>query len=265
MESCQKMLSEEAKKALEILNRQELHRKQEKLQKPILLALHGINWLPETICVLLALQQEYCDLLEPALHNQVAHQALESHAKTCIKDGFDYMLIVDSDTTFIPPGSVERLLKADKDVICAHAFMRGAGFAPAIIKKRPGSSARGDELFAGNDADYVWPQQGLQKVWLAPFQMMLIKRTTLERLEKPAQFSDPRMNNDKKYTIPRFPYHAYTGNDWPFCQYLEDNNIELWCDTDLEVDHRNVNKRTFQLYKQLASELYTQHTELMTL
>ncbi len=176
------------------------------------------------------------------------------------------MLIVDSDTTYIPKGSVERLIKADKDVVCAHAFMRGEGFPPAIIKKKPGIEARADEVFLASDADYVWPQQGLQKVWLAPYQMMLIKTSVLKKLERPVKLSERVAKAGiEAACVPRFPYHMSTGNDWPFCQRLEDEGIELWCDTDLEVDHRHVNKRTFQLYKQLAVELKTQHVKLDTM
>ena len=204
--------------------------------------------MPEFFSAFISLLQESVDLVDPLFKMTPAHQSLEYCGDLVLELGYEYLMVLDCDTTFIPRNAVQRLLEHKKDVVFAHSFQRGYPYPPAPLVKVPGRNPDGKKPFLESAADVVWPNQGLMKVWNGSLQMALIKSCVLEKIPKPW-----------------FQNNPVAGVDWYFYQLCEDNGIDVWCDTELQVDHHNLNIQTFMMYKKLWVELKTQHTEMMSM
>ncbi len=205
--------------------------------------------MPEFFSAFINLFQESVDLVDPLFKMTPAHQSLEQMGELAIEFGYKYMAILDCDTTYIPPKAMQQLMAAKKDVVMAHSFHRGFPFAPAVKVLRKGfenTDAKGPMPL--ESAEDIWPNQGLKKVWIGAFQLVLIKTKVLKKVPKPW-----------------FQHNPVAGVDWYFYQKCKDNGIDVWCDTNLQVDHHNISVRTMQHYKDIFVELRTRHVDLKSM
>jgi len=124
---------------------------------------------------------------------------------------YDYALCLDSDMLF-PPDTVDKLLKHDKDIVCANY----------VTKK---ASARW--LVLGTDGQVCDSREktGIEEVGRIPFGVVLIKMSAIKSLVKP-RF--------------QFPWNPKTqtcgGEDYFFSDLCKANNISLFVDHDLTRD-----------------------------
>lgn len=148
----------------------------------------------------------------------------EDMRKYFLTNGFTHYFDLASDM-FLKENDVKRLLEHDRDVVGAvtHIFF-GKDKMPAIIKwrgsvKKSGfiSNEGGLDLMPWKEVDKL---HGLHRVWGA--NPALIKRKVLKKCH--------------------FRTHPtlIMGEDLWFFTEVNEKGFEWWCDTDLKVEHRNI-------------------------
>jgi len=150
-----------------------------------------------------------------------------------------HVLFVEDDTTAIPKGAIDRLLEYDKEVVGAYAYSRHFPHYPMIYEKPDGKTAG----WSGNAppaVNHIEPDQGLKKVDLVPFQFTMVKMEVFRTIEKPWFFYNPSRG----------------GTDGWFVDQCANKGIELWCDTDLIVQHAGIDGKTagFMTWKETMSD-----------
>ena len=129
-----------------------------------------------------------------------------------LKGSYDYFLAVDSDV-IIPPNSIERLIKHDKDIVSFKVhFTKNGVQVPAAWKYRFDKGVKG----------FTWEElerPQLLKVWGGSLAVALIKRKVLEHIK----FRCPIIER---------------GEDYWFMMDCE-NRFEWWLDTSIRVEHFN--------------------------
>lgn len=134
-------------------------------------------------------------------NNRIAlvRQALEMNAS--------HILFIDSDMRF-PPDSIDRLLKANKDIIGANCKQRTQA-----------------EWTARKDGKFVQPGKGLEEVDTLGFGVILISINVFNMPEP--WFAMPYHTQEKKLI----------GEDVYFCTVAKEQGYKTWVDHDLIVKH----------------------------
>lgn len=106
-------------------------------------------------------------------------------ARAALDLQFDYLLFIDDDV-LLPFNTVERLLKADKDVVAGVTLIRGYPYHPMIFNfLGPILSADGKTHFVDNYETLADPETGLLECDAVGFSCCLIKSKVLRELEPP--------------------------------------------------------------------------------
>ena len=160
------------------------------------------------------------------LHNKrgsILANMREDLVKEAIDNGSTHVLFLDSDQTF--PADVFHQLIAHKKKIVA------ANVATKMLPPQPTARlADGVELYTEQDST------GLVEVWRIGTGIMLIDLNVFKRegMEQPwfDQHWNPKLG-------------AYTGEDWSFCEKLENAGVKLYVDQDLSKQVGHVGKLNY--------------------
>lgn len=152
-------------------------------------------------------------------------------AKAFLDSDCDYLLSIDADIQF-PADAIDRLIKADKDIVSA----------PYPVKSTPTRWAVG---FGEETPAYV---EGVMQVRYVSTGFMLVKRRVIEALSTPdLRFYDPEEDNHyyalyQPYLHEREPGRPlYLSEDYAFCQRATDRGFAIHCDFDLHLVHWGMN------------------------
>jgi hypothetical protein len=125
-----------------------------------------------------------------------------------------HILFLDSDQTF-PNWALHQLLSWDKDVVAANIATKTLPALPTARQKNSVKTA-GKLVYSGDSA------KGLEEVWRIGTGVMLLNLRIFEKIPQP-----------------RFPIvwnpaiEDHTGEDWTFCEKLQEQNIPIYIDHDL--------------------------------
>ena len=188
---------------------------------------------------LLKLVQEW-DGKNPLVFHPRWRRPLHLGEKECVEyalaDGFTHILLLEDDTTNIPDGALHRLLSWNKGVVGAYVYSRHFPHNPNVFLKQ---NCEVGWLEGEPQAPiYVMPNGGLRKVDMLPFQFTLINLEVFQAINKPW-----------------FWYGRSGSTDTWFADKCFNAGIDLWCDTDLIVQHAGLDGSTvgFEVWKKQLS------------
>lgn len=144
-------------------------------------------------------------------------------AKAVLDLSLDYLMFVDDDV-LLPFNAVDRLLKADKDIVAGVTLIRGYPYHPMIFDfLGPQLAADGRTHFIDDYAEKADPESGLLQVDAVGFSCCLIKAAVLREM-RPPYF----VTIDGKCT-----------EDVYFCNQakLERPKTEVWVDVTVKTAH----------------------------
>ena len=146
-----------------------------------------------------------------------SRQELVSEA---IAGGFSHLLFLDSDQTF-PASVAHRLAGWHKPVVACNIPTK-------VLPSTPTARNRGSDWYAG-DVVYSHGKRGLEEVWRVGTGVMLIDLAVMAKLPKPWFNMEYRAE-----------HNDFVGEDWFFCERLEQAGVPLFVDHDLslEVGHK---------------------------
>ena len=194
----------------------------------VLAAVHcGGSMNPDFVKVLLSLvAMQHCKLGITIIMDEPPHESLNKIVETGIDAKFDYICIMDADTTNIMYDVLDRLLAWEKDIVGAYSFNRGFPYLPNVFKLN-----NPDEKLWDHTEDHNVPYgyavgvgQGLQPVDMISTQMLLIKTEVFSKIE-----------------WPWFSYRMDCLPDAYFCQKAKDAGYQVWCDTNYVAEHGGMN------------------------
>lgn len=148
-------------------------------------------------------------------------------------EGFDYMLMLDSDMGFIPE-DIKKLIDHDKEIVSV-AYQRRENL---------------DILCAGywkKDVDGVddienrisWSEKGLKKVDWVGAGCLLIKKEALEKMEFPWFRAELiKFKNDNKEV------QVITSDDFGFCHNAKKHGLDVYVDCSCKIEHLSMNTNT---------------------
>ena len=173
---------------------------------------------------------ECCDIARA--HVESARNAAVKHA---LDLRFTHILFLDDDH-ILPPDTFLRLWKLDAPVAAALAFKRVQPYDPVI-----GTFGIMQQGQTGVFLKPEWIHTGARKVDAVGFAGVLIRLSVFETL------------TEKK--LDWFKW-GELGEDFSFCLACKDAGIEIWCDTDLVLDHIGdnmvVNEETYYSFNPQA-------------
>lgn len=140
--------------------------------------------------------------------------------KAARQTGMSHILMVDSDQTF-PADTLHQLLAWDKKVVAANIATKVIPALPTARNYSP-TKAAGELVFTDRGS------KDLEKVWRIGTGIILLDLSIFDEIPEPWF---PITWNDKT--------QDYTGEDWNFCQKLEDAKISIFIDHNLskQVGH----------------------------
>ena len=108
-------------------------------------------------------------------------------AKACLDYDSDYLLFLDDDVLVPPSGALERLIKADKDVIAGVTLIRGYPYHPMIFNfmERLISNDGTKIHYVDDYMERADPESGLLECDAVGFSFCLIKVSLLRKLQPP--------------------------------------------------------------------------------
>lgn len=135
-----------------------------------------------------------------------------------------HLLFVDSDMTF-PKWTLHQLLSANKAIVAANCPVKTIPSSPTARQK--GDTVAGKLVHSVDNA-------GLEKVWRVGTGVMLIQTKVFQDVPKP--WFEVLWNGD---------IEDYTGEDWKFCEKLDQAGIPIWIDHDLSKHIGHVGSYTY--------------------
>ncbi len=142
--------------------------------------------------------------------------------KAALEKNFDYLLFIDDDV-LVPFDTVERLIKADKDIIAGVTYIRGYPYHPMIFNFL-GARLRNDSglTYVDNFKELAHSETGLLECDAVGFSCCLIKVSVLRKLKPPYFITGKNCTEDV----------------W-FCNKAKSNipGCQVWVDTKVETAH----------------------------
>lgn len=159
--------------------------------------------------------------------------------QAAIRAEADYLLFLDDDMEF-PVDTFHRLYSRKRPVVAANCPVKRIPSQPTARKKS--TTPYGDVIFTDPGMTHC------EQVWRVGTGVMLIRRDVLVKTEAP------------RFPITWNPQAGeYVGEDWGFCQQLEDLRIPLYVDHQLshEIKHIGSFKYTHDLVGEVIKEEVT--------
>ena len=147
----------------------------------------GIYWVhidPFFFQVLLDFLKENHDIVDVyQVYRRSWAKAQELIIRKALKEGYEYVLFFEDDTTHIPPGALQKLIEHDKDIISPFVMSRHPYKGRYVSNIRVLS--KGYPTEKGSLSTSVWHNQGLMKVGMIPFQFTPMKTEIFRQLKQP--------------------------------------------------------------------------------
>jgi hypothetical protein len=137
-----------------------------------------------------------------------------------------HLLFIDSDQTF-PANLVHLLARHGKNVVACNVATKVIPSSPTARNFNP-NYAGGDVVFTNAES------KGLEKVWRIGTGVMLLNLQVMKHIPKP-WFE----------TIWWPPINDFMGEDWYFCQKLEEAGVQLWIDHDVSKEIGHIGTYTY--------------------
>jgi GT2 family glycosyltransferase len=165
--------------------------------------------------------------------NKLGEQALKWNAT--------HVLFIDDDMVF-QADAAQRLIDADKDIICGLAYQRRPKFLPCIytiVENENGSK----QMMAIEGA----ANHGLVEIDACGSAFILIKTEVLKKLKFPwYTWGDKTLGVCEDI--------GGVGEDIGFCLKAKKEGFKVWCDTDLTIKHLGdapeIDEKTYKEYKE---------------
>lgn len=163
------------------------------------------------------------------------HDARNKSVEKAIAGGYTHLMFIDSDMTF-PPGSIERLMSLDKDIVGGLYYRRQAPHMPTL-----------NEVSEGKLISPFLEKYDLTKpfeVFSVATGFMLVKVSALKKIPKP-WFGFGKLHGEEM------------GEDVYFCWKAHQHKVEVWCDPTIELGHVGeyvYTKKDYDAYAELRIE-----------
>lgn len=206
----------------------------------------GIEWMAD-FGVSLSLMMTYASRVPPPGYKEMEMNLANTHgsilprsrhlqvqmAKKC---GSTHLLMVDSDMTF-PKDTLHQLMRWKKPVVAANCVTK---VIPADVT---GRVKDGSKLGA---KVYTDRKEGLEKVWRIGCAVMLVEMDVFDKVGPP--WFEIRYSEE---------FDEYYGEDWTFCEKLEQEGIEIFVDHTLsrKVGHVGLLEYTHDLVGSVQREI----------
>lgn len=154
-------------------------------------------------------------------------------ARFALENGATHLLFLDDDNP-IPQDTLEKFLKADKDIVCAPVLTRHEPFQPCIFKKTviENNEIPGYEHILKADTS----GGNLIKVDACGMACTLIKREVLEKLYLKYK-GEPFAFSRDEITPVDGKERREMSEDVTFCERATNDGFEVWCDTTVRPIH----------------------------
>lgn len=142
--------------------------------------------------------------------------------ETAKENGSTHIMFIDNDMEF-KPSAIQRLIDADKDIVCAPYNARPAPGSNVVstIKLMDES---GEIPMDGSERPFELPL-GLIKVGGAGTGFMLIKLSVFDKLDKPY------------FTAWEDDKGVHHTEDIDFCIKARKKGFDVWCNTSIPISH----------------------------
>lgn len=189
----------------------------------------GIQWYAAFAMSLLRMQDNTMEFPTPgygkvqtSVHNSVGSTIWTQRSKLmqqAIEDGCTHLLFVDCDQTF-PAFTLRKLLSHKKEVVACNVAVKQIPSCPTA-RYKPKNGNPPVPVFTKPDS------KGLEEVWRIGTGVMLIDLSIVPRLKEPW------------FKVSWGDEEAQYGEDWWFCERVEEAGIPIYIDHDLswEVGH----------------------------
>ena len=148
----------------------------------------------------------------------------EQMVQQALNENYHYLLFIDSDQTF-PHDLFHRLYKRQKQVVACNVATKAIPSWPTARLKS--DTTAGEPLFTKpGDKDLV-------EVWRIGTGVMLIDLNIFKRRGMVSPWFAPKWNPE---------LHDYSGEDWGFCEKLQECGVKLYVDHDVSQDIGHVGK-----------------------
>jgi hypothetical protein len=159
--------------------------------------------------------------LLPELRQDMAEQALER--------GCNYLFFVDSDQTF-PSYALRRLLSHRKPVVACNVAIKRIPCGPTARAFTP-DDPRGKPVYTTKHS------LQLERIWRIGTGVMLVETSVFLKLEKPWFPITWRTDWDGGH---------FQGEDWGFCQKLQEASIPIYLDHTLSLEIGHMGKVCYE-------------------
>jgi hypothetical protein len=147
---------------------------------------------------------------------------------------FTHMMWLDSDMRF-PPDTLERLLKHDKDMVCASYTERTNPFLPVTFPDFEDTRSRG----------FTLPDTtGLSPIDACGFGCVLVRTSVFEKLERPYFIVSWNPNGPG----------CHVGEDLFFFKKAKNAGVQLWQDHDLTKELAHIGRYEFDYTHALRAQ-----------
>ena len=159
--------------------------------------------------------------------NSLVYDGRNKLALEAIKEGFDYILWVDSDMTF-PPDALLRLLEDAQsngaEYVSGLCFSRKLPTVPVICKKLTWEKRGESGVVHDQDIYLDYPKDALFEVDASGAAFCLVKVSLIREVAEHFRMS---------------PFHPlpFMGEDYSFCWRAKQLGKKLYCDSRVKIGH----------------------------
>lgn len=185
----------------------------------VLIGMPALSSIPTKTVASLMLMNKPKDSRTTIVSNSLVYDARNSLCQEAVKDGFDYLLFIDSDMTF-PPDVIERLVNVNADIATGVCYGRRFPHGPVVYK-----DVKPRTLFHDSSAEpFTEIPDGIFEVKACGMAMCLIKVDVVKAL-------------CKHYRNTPFEPSKNMGEDLTFCYRARKMGFKIMADSSFEVGH----------------------------
>ena len=160
-------------------------------------------------------------------------KARDQICRFAVDNGFTHVYMQDDDNT-VAPGTLNKLIEHDKDIIGVPIMQRGQDVNTCVLKKVPDDRHPEIMRYEKIAADKLKGKELIEVDGIG-FGAILIKVEVLEKLYK--IYPNPFQQMAKsKITDTEFSIYPM-GEDISFCIYAKREGFDIWCDCSVSTIH----------------------------